>query len=101
MERRLPLLRELETHADPAIAALAKADGALLQSEIQRQREREREDRASDERFEASPTGNASITASSAPLESSARSALVCVSRNSSRSSAYLRCSSGSKRGNT
>jgi hypothetical protein len=53
METRLPLLRALEAHADPAIAALAKADGTRLESEIEREREREtRDDRASDERFE-------------------------------------------------
>jgi len=53
METRVPLLRVLESHADPAIAALAKADGARLKSEIEREREQEtREDRASDERFE-------------------------------------------------
>jgi hypothetical protein len=53
METRLPLLRQLELHVDPAIAAFAKAEGALFKKEIDREREREtQDDKANDERFE-------------------------------------------------
>ena len=53
METRLPLLRQLETHADPDVAAFAKADGARLRKEIDQEREQEtKDDKANDERFE-------------------------------------------------
>jgi hypothetical protein len=53
METRLPLLRQLETHADPDVATFAKADGARLRKEIDQEREREtKDDKANDERFE-------------------------------------------------
>jgi hypothetical protein len=53
METRLPLLRQLESHADPALVAFAKAEGARFKKEIDREREREtQEDKANDERFE-------------------------------------------------
>jgi hypothetical protein len=53
METRLPLLRQLETHADSDVATFAKADGARLRKEIDQEREREtKDDKANDERFE-------------------------------------------------
>jgi hypothetical protein len=53
METRLPLLRQLETHPDPDVAAFAKADGARLRKEIDNEREREtKDDKENDERFE-------------------------------------------------
>jgi hypothetical protein len=53
METRLPLLRKLETHEDPDIAAFAKFDVAHLTKEIELQREQEtRNDKENDERFE-------------------------------------------------
>jgi hypothetical protein len=53
MEARLPLLRTLEKHSDPAIAQFAKTDGARLKKEADEERKWEtRDDRASDERFE-------------------------------------------------
>jgi hypothetical protein len=53
METRLPLLRQLETHADAEVAAFAKADGLRLWKEIDQERAREtRDDKESDERFE-------------------------------------------------
>jgi hypothetical protein len=53
MASRLPLLAQLETHADPAIADFAKSDGARLRKEIENERGREtKDDKANDERFE-------------------------------------------------
>lgn len=53
METRLPLLRALKTHIDPAVATLATTEEARLKSEIHRVREHEtQEDRVTDERFE-------------------------------------------------
>jgi hypothetical protein len=53
METRLPLLRQLETHADADVATFAKVDGARLRKEIDQEREREtKDDKANDERFE-------------------------------------------------
>jgi hypothetical protein len=53
METRLPLLRQLESHADSAVAAFAKAEEALFKKEIDQEREREtQDDKANDERFE-------------------------------------------------
>jgi hypothetical protein len=53
LEARLPLLLQLETHADPDVVTFAKADGARLRKEVDREREREtKDDQAHDERFE-------------------------------------------------
>jgi hypothetical protein len=53
MEAGLPLLKILEAHSDPAVAAFAKTDSERLKEEISQERRHETErDKASDERFE-------------------------------------------------
>jgi hypothetical protein len=53
METRSPLLRKLEAHADPAVAAFAKSNECRLKEEIEKIRQQEtKRDKDSDERFE-------------------------------------------------
>jgi hypothetical protein len=53
MESRLPLLKQLESHADPRIAETAREESLRFKQQVEREREWEKEnDRATDERFE-------------------------------------------------
>jgi hypothetical protein len=53
MESRLPLLKQLESHANPRIAEVAREEGLRFQQQVEKERKWETEnDRSTDERFE-------------------------------------------------